>query len=259
MKYYLRNILVLLALTSLVGCGAPVTKGMKISDRELQQERQLHKDMVKKHPQKKVSDKKHSDLNIYKNRLHKVYPRLQKAAQQICQRDSCNFDIRLQDQKVLNAWADGRTVNITPVMLDFLESDTELALILAHELAHNTMGHISKKTQNSIIGLVVDVVAAANGIDTGGTFSSIGAHSHSQGFENEADYIAIYIMALAGYDISNVNTIWRKMSVQSPDGIHGSFFSSHPSNPERYLRMKKTIDEVKSKQNSGQKLAPNFN
>jgi predicted Zn-dependent protease len=120
------------------------------------------------------------------------------------------------------------------------------------------MHHHSKQKQNTILGAILDIAAATQGIDTQGVFSGIGSMSYSQGFENEADYVGIYVLALAGYDVSNVHQIWRKMTIQTGAGTKASFFSSHPSNPERYIRMQRAIEEVKEKQRAGKKLEPNF-
>ena len=54
------------------------------------------------------------------------------------------------------------------------------------------MGHMDKKQSNYMLGTLLDLVAAANGINTRGTFGSTGASAFSQDFEAEADYVALY-------------------------------------------------------------------
>lgn len=256
MKLHL--ILTSILITTVVGCAAPATKSIDLSDAEIRREQQQQIAMAKKYPAKIITEPKHKDIAHYQKRLHKVAPSLAAAAKKICKSSNCNYSFKVSDEKVLNAWADGKSVNITPMMMDFLDTDKELAVVLSHELSHNIMQHINKQQQNIVVGSIIDIAAAVSGFQTLGLFGSIGSMSHSQGFENEADYVGIYIMALAGYDISNINHLWRKMSVQTPSDIHSSFFRSHPSNPERYLRMQKAIDEVKLKQKTGKPLVPNY-
>ena len=55
--------------------------------------------------------------------------------------------------------------------MEFVESDKELALIIGHELAHNTMGHIRKALGNYVVTL-------------GGT-------RYTRPFESEADYVGL--------------------------------------------------------------------
>ncbi len=256
-KQLLKVLISAITVCSVCACATPATNSIKLSKDELKREQQIQQNLAKTTKQKHVV-RKHKDLKIYEARLHKVADPLAKAAKRFCKKGNCNYAFRIVERDDLNAWADGKSINFTPIMMDFLDNDLELAIVAAHELSHNVMGHIRKQQQNTIIGTILDVAAAANGVETGGLFGAIGNRSYSQGFENEADYIAIYIMANAGYDISKVNHIWRKMSLQMPNSIHSSFFSTHPSNPERFLRMQKTIDEVKAKQIAHQPLNPNY-
>lgn len=84
-------------------------------------------------------------------------------------------------------------------------SDEELATVVSHEIAHNAMKHIDAKMQNAtagaFFGAILDIFAATQGVNTGGEFTSqfaqLGAMTFSQEFEREADYVGMYILALA--------------------------------------------------------------
>lgn len=256
-KPYLRLIFISVTVAMLSACATPTTKSEKIGKHELKQERNAQRELAKQQEAKKIA-RKHKDLAIYETRLRKIADPLANAAQQIGKAKKRTYKYKILDKKGLIAYTDGTTVVFTPEMMDFLETDKELAVVVAHELSHNIMGHIGKKQINVILGSFVDIAAAVKGINTGGLFGNIGGMTYSQAFENEADYVAIYVMALAGYDISNVHEVWRKLTIQTNSGVDSEFFSSHPSNPERYLRMKRTIAEVQTKQAAGQKLEPNF-
>lgn len=257
LKVHTKIILTAVGISILSACAAPATNTIPLSDAEVRQEQQTQNEMAKKYTRKPVV-RKHKELVVYQHRLNKVAAPLAKAAKQLCKTGRCNYAFKVVDRDGLNAWTDGKSVIFTPVMLDFLDSDKELATVISHELSHNIMGHHAKQRQNVIVGTLLDIAAAGSGVNTGGIFGSIGSMSYSQGFENEADYVGIYVMALAGYDISNVHNIWRKMTIQTGTGTKSSFFSSHPSNPERYIRMKRAIEEVQAKQKAGKALVPNF-
>lgn len=256
-KSIIKKALVVALVSTLAACAAPATKTIPISDAELRQERQTQSNMARVYKPKPVV-RKHKELSFYEDRLKRVSAPLMQAAKKLSKENHKNYAFKVVDQEGLNAWTDGKSVTFTPVMIDFLETDKELAVVIAHELSHNIMQHHSKQKQNTIVGAVLDIAAATQGINTNGMFSGIGSMSYSQGFENEADYVAVYVMALAGYDISNVHQIWRKMTIQTGSGTKASFFSSHPSNPERFIRMQRTIEEVKAKQKAGKKLEPNL-
>jgi hypothetical protein len=175
----------------------------------------------------------------------------------------CRYPVRIVDKEQINAFADGDNIGITTGMIRFASSNTELSLVIAHELAHNIMGHIDKKKGNvaggAAVGLVFDVLAALAGVNTGGAFARLGARagagSFSQSFEAEADYVGLYLMARADMDFRAAPGFWRRMSTINPKSI--SHASTHPVTPARFLLLKKTIAEIEAKQTKGEELKPN--
>jgi membrane-associated protease RseP (regulator of RpoE activity) len=175
----------------------------------------------------------------------------------------CRYPVHIVDKDQINAFADGEQIVITTGMLRFAHNDTELGLVIAHELAHNVMGHIDKRKGNAAggaaVGLVFDVLAALAGVNTGGAFSRLGAQagagSFSKSFEAEADYVGLYLMARAGMDYRAAPDFWRRMSTINPKSI--SHASTHPVTPARFLLLKKTIAEIKEKQAKNLALEPN--
>ena len=148
---------------------------------------------------------------------------------------SCDYALNLRHSSVVNAIANGRAITVTTGMMDFT-NDNELAAILGHELAHNTLGHIRKITTNYIV--------------------SLGATRFSRPFESEADYVGVYYAARAGYDVENVGEIWRRIGAKSPRSVGRE--KTHPSTPDRYLRLKATFEEIEAKRAADKPLIPNF-
>ncbi len=168
----------------------------------------------------------------------------------------CFYPTILTMDDAVNAYADGSRIIITKGMLRFVESDTELSLVVAHELAHNMMSHIEAKTTNYWLGTLADIAAAAVGVNTQGMFGQIAASSYSQAFESEADYVGIYILALADMDIDGVADFWRRMAIDNPGSINADYSSSHPSSPERFLAIELTVEEIEQKRLEGLPLRP---
>jgi len=149
---------------------------------------------------------------------------------------ACDYNIRLAQSTAINAYADGRNITVTTGMIGFTKSDDELALIVGHELGHNTMGHIPKSIGNFIL--------------------SLGGTRYTRPFESEADYVGLYYMVRAGYSPENVEAFWQRLSSVAPKSIH--LAKTHPTFPERYLRIRATQDEISNKLSSGEPLLPNF-
>ena len=169
----------------------------------------------------------------------------------------CNYPILLVQNDSVNAFANGSQIGITTGMIRFAQKDEQLGLVIAHELGHNIMDHISKFRTNSLLGTIVDLAAAYYGVNTQGVFGQAGARMYSQEFEAEADYVGIYYMERAGYSIDNVADFWRDMAVEHPGSINQSHASTHPATPERFLEINAAIEEIKEKKRLNQQLIPN--
>lgn len=177
--------------------------------------------------------------------------------------NSCKYPADITKDAVINAYADGDAIHVTKGMMDFIKSDEELALVIGHEMAHDFRGHIAAKRGNAIagqvLGTILDVLAAAGGVSTGGAFGNnmgmMAAGAFSQDFENEADYAGLYVMARAGYPIDGAPDFWRRMAIANPDAI--TMARSHPTTPERFVALKADIDEIKAKIAKGEPLVPN--
>lgn len=178
-------------------------------------------------------------------------------------RDVCVYEFVLQDKGTRkNASADGEKIYIAPAMISWTKSDDELAYILAHEYAHNLLEHPQKLTTRgtigSIFGTLADVAAGSQGVNTGGAFGdaayNMAVLHYSPPMEQEADYVGLYVAALAGYDITKAPLVWRRISLDEPDNIYIS--TTHPTNPKRFLALQKTVKEIQQKQATYQPLLP---
>jgi hypothetical protein len=92
----------------------------------------------------------------------------------------CGYPLRVVNDRDLNARADGASILLQRGMLRFAASDEDLALVIAHEMAHNAMGHVRARSRSEIAGLIGGVlvdgaVPMATGVQTD-AFGRIGAH-----------------------------------------------------------------------------------
>ncbi|WP_233345590.1 M48 family metallopeptidase [Litorimonas taeanensis] len=150
--------------------------------------------------------------------------------------EGCGYGLRLSQNADINAFADGRHITINTGMMEFAESDEELAMIVGHELAHNTMGHIRKIVSNMILS----------------GFSS----RYTRPFESEADYVGMYYAQRAGVNIESVESFWRRLAIVSPKGVGRA--KTHPTFPDRFLRIAAAREEIKAKIAAGEPLYPNY-
>lgn len=255
----------------LASCAKPMTSAPKLEAADVAAERAAQQQMISQAhgASAATADVALLSMEEMTARMNRVSPRIQKSGTEICQqmwgnKQNCSFSFAIANQDVLNAWADGKGVFITPKMISFARTDEELANVLAHEYAHNVLNHPQSTGQNaavgSIGGLLLDTLASSQGLNTGGQFSKIGAdfgqYHYSVAFEKEADYVGLYILANAGYDVNGAVNFWARFTTQNSAGLERS--RSHPSNPERSVAMRSTIAEIKQKQSTNQPLFPNL-
>ena len=169
----------------------------------------------------------------------------------------CDYPLVVVNQDDVNAYADGNNIILFQGMMDFARTDQELSMVVAHELAHNSMRHIEAKKTNFYIGLLFDaIVIGLTGVDIG--IRNAAANAYSKDFEAEADYVGMYILAREGMDLDGVPEFWRRMGARNPKSIEDNYLASHPSTPERFVSLEESIKEIKQKQESGQDLMPNI-
>jgi hypothetical protein len=170
---------------------------------------------------------------------------------------TCDYGYNVGTDSEVNASADGKAIKIDRGMMRFASADEELATVFGHEMAHNLMGHIDAGNTNIMIGYFADLLfTLGTGLNTGGLFADIGRRAYSQEFETEADYVGLYLMARAGYDISGTPNFWRRMGVEHPASIRTNHASSHPSAPYRFVSLEKTVEEIERKKAAGLPLRP---
>ena len=171
----------------------------------------------------------------------------------------CPQTVLLVDGTSPNAYTDGKIIAITEGMLEFA-TDNELALVIAHELAHCVEGHISKKQLNSLLAGILgtaaeNIIGMPQGTISNATLAK-GAQAFSQEFEQEADYVGMYLLARAGYETKGAEKFWRKMAEKNPVAAN-NFHGSHPSTAYRYVLLARTQAEIEQKKAGGLPLFPN--
>jgi Zn-dependent protease with chaperone function len=173
----------------------------------------------------------------------------------ISPRLACAYPIDLVANDSVNAAADGGRILVTSGMVRFAETDDELALVIGHELAHNTLKHVQAQMGNRMIGTLLGIaVSIAIGVDVSGLGGDLGGMVYSQDFESEADYVGTYYVAKAGFPVAQAADFWRRMAVEHPKAIaHGS---THPDTATRFTGIEAAAREIADKRATGRPLLP---
>ncbi|MDD5465955.1 MAG: M48 family metalloprotease [Candidatus Omnitrophica bacterium] len=149
-------------------------------------------------------------LDSIKKRLEAVLPR-----------KDIDFNIHILNSKDVNAMTTGgRHIYVFKGLLNSVDSDDELACIIAHEMAHSLSRHRAKMTTISVLTAIGSI---AVGTVTGGqssvqTIIGLSAQAlpatFSRADEKEADVLAADFAYRAGYDISRARNFFKKLAEQ---------------------------------------------
>ena len=161
---------------------------------------------------------------------------------------SCQFSVRLIESQQVNGIADGKHVGITTGAIRFLHSDSEVAWLLAHEIAHNVLNH----SQNARLHVMLNAFLSA----TVGASATVPIPAPQRSLEAQADYVGAYIMARAGYDVQAIKQFWRRMESLRSGENQSEMDVTHPTTAERLAALDVTLEEIEAKRDRGELLQP---
>lgn len=167
--------------------------------------------------------------------IAQIVSRLLAAADQ----PNAQFQITILDSPEVNAFAlPGGYIYVTRGILALASDSSELAAVLAHEIAHVTLRHARARTDRSRTTAIVDrVITSIFGGDPDSSERQVSMAAFSQNQELEADAEGIKIAGKAGFDphaaarFLGVMSRFATFSAGSETG--DDFLSSHPSTPDR--------------------------
>jgi len=182
-------------------------------------------------------------------------------------RPELQFHFTILNDPLVNAFAlPGGYVYVTRGMLAHMNSESELAAVLGHEIAHVTEKHAERSmTRGKVMKGLSTVAAIATGTtavyDLGNMFGGVLLKGYSRGFELEADKVGAEYMAKAGYNpeamLSTIEVLKAKDRIElaqarlekrEPRIYHG-ILSTHPDHDTRYgkaIRESSALNQVYS-------------
>lgn len=146
---------------------------------------------------------------------------------------------------------DGDVIWIGLAVVESLKTREDLAYLCAYALAKNVMRHSKQKGKNAFLGQLLDVAAAASGVNTGGVFGGMGGNVYSHAFEVEADLIALYLLASAECEIAGYPEFWDKV-LRSRDR-NGDLAAKEF---DRIETARKVIASIEEKREAGEAIFP---
>jgi predicted Zn-dependent protease len=148
----------------------------------------------------------------------------------------------------VNAFAaPGGYIFITRGSLDLIETEAELAGVLAHEVGHVNRRHVIEQIRKAD---VMREVRDQTGITGGqldrvvGTGSNVLFTGLSRDDESEADSLGVEYAASAGYDPGGLASFVTKLDRHASEGPLAELMSTHPRPAERLGRLNRIATRI---------------
>lgn len=168
---------------------------------------------------------------------------------------ACAFGIELGNADNINAYSDGKRIMITRGMMNFVRSDTELAYVIAREMAHGSLNHATRMRMSATLGGIIDnLIRVHPELGTMGGMS--GVKPFTQDLDAAADTLSLYMLARAAYDIDGAPAFWQRLATESPATVLNGYTAIHPSTGYRMTVMAKSVLAVKAKKAANARLSP---
>jgi len=148
----------------------------------------------------------------------------------------------IDDPNINAASAGGGEFQVTTGLLQ-KANDEHLRGVLAHEIAHDDLGHVAR-AQTLGIGLNIGVILLEQFIPGSSAVTPIAgaliANSYSRSEELEADRHGVEILRRAGYskEVMIDTLTWLMQSAGGDSG--GGFLSTHPGTEDRIAALRKS-------------------
>jgi predicted Zn-dependent protease len=175
------------------------------------------------------------------------------------------FEFFVVRDPMVNAFAmPGGFIGVHSGLVVAASSESELAAVMAHEVAHVTQRHLARQLQKqnqvsmlSLAGLVVGLIAArsnpqaAAAAITGAQAVPVATFlSYSRDFEREADRVGFGYLQQSGFDVFGMPAFFERLQQSSRlyDNNAPAYLRTHPITSERLADMQNRVESLPVRQ-----------
>jgi len=168
-----------------------------------------------------------------------------------------NWEFNLVDSPEQNAWCmPGGKVVVYSGILPLTKTETGLAVVMGHEIAHAIAEHGNERMSQQMLvqmgGTALSAAMRTKPAETQKMWMQVyglGAQygavlPYSRLHESEADKLGLIFMAIAGYDPREAVPFWQRMRENKKGQAPPEFMSTHPADETRIRKIKNNLPEA---------------
>lgn len=167
-------------------------------------------------------------------------------------RDKWDYQFSVIESKEINAFAlPGGPIYLFTGLLNRMETDDEVAAVLAHELAHVYREHwaeqvASDQQRSAGLSVLLGALDADKGWYTAaGVLNTVVGLKYSRSDEDDSDEKGLNNMVAAGYNPNGMLALFRTLS-EAGSGGTPEFLRSHPMTSDRLKRTEDRIAKMRA-------------
>ena len=173
--------------------------------------------------------------------------------------DGYSWEFNLVESDQVNAWCmPGGKVVVYSGILPVTKTETGLAVVMGHEIAHAIAGHGNERMSQELVraagGIGLSIALNEQSEDTQliwisvyGIGTEVGAMlPYSRLHESEADRMGLIFMSMAGFNPQEAPVFWERMSKASGGQKPPEILSTHPSDQTRINNLNSWMPEAMS-------------
>lgn len=175
------------------------------------------------------------------------------------------FEFFVMDDRMINAFAlPGGFIGVHTGLMATAQSESELAAVIAHEIAHVTQGHIARLVANqqqaqlgSIVAMALALLAArsnpqlAQGAIIGAQAAVVQSQlNFTRDMERDADRVGLAILERSGFDVRGMSSFFERLqrATRSFETSAPAYLRTHPMTTERIADALNRIDALPYRQ-----------
>lgn len=168
---------------------------------------------------------------------------------------ACAFVVELGNTDKFSAYNDGHRVLITRGMMKALDTDEQLAYMLATEMAHNALMHAKTRHMSAATADIIDNLTQLRP-DPNKMGNNATPKLSTPELDIAADRLALYMLARAGFEIAHAGQFWARLAAQHPSAEPDSYNAIHPVSANRLSSIARVTAEIAAKQAANKPLTP---
>ena len=162
-------------------------------------------------------------------------------------RDEFEYEFFIVEDPTPNAFAlPGGKIFFHTGMLQLMDSEAELAGVLAHEIAHSVLSHSYKRIgESALTGTAANVISSMIGREVGAVArvgDALLNSRFSRDKEKQSDILGQRVLDAAGYSADGLYNVMAKLKqLKGESNAAQTLLSSHPASEERMRYLEELI------------------